>query len=80
MASHWPTHVSMESQRQMVTPLLRSIKKVLFFAVPVGALAGVVIASHCGQQASYGLLVGGIGPLTLALALDQYLNRDTENR
>ncbi|MNN68064.1 hypothetical protein D3C81_1837400 [compost metagenome] len=64
----------------MVTPLLRYTKKALFFAVPVTAIAGLVVAEHTGQSSAYGLLLGGIGPLTLALALDHYLNRDTETR
>lgn len=64
----------------MVTSLLRYTKKALFFAIPVAALAGYVVAPNFDMSASHGLFFGGLGPLTLALAIDQYLNRDTANR
>jgi hypothetical protein len=64
----------------MVTPLLRYTKKVLFLTIPVAAVAGYVVAEHFEMQGSHGLLFGGLGPLTLALAIDHYLNRDTANR
>lgn len=70
----------MEPQEQMGIPLLRYTKKALFLAFPIAAVTGAVIAERSQLSIAYGLFVGGIGPLTLALALDHYLDRDTEIR
>lgn len=72
-------HALLEPQTQMVTTiLLKTVKKALFFTIPVTAIAGNVVAGSNGYNPAYGLLIGGLGPLALALFVDWHLSRNSE--
>lgn len=59
------------------TILLRVIRKVAIFSVPVAAVAGSVIAPEYSWTSVEGLVVGVLAPLSVALAIDEVLLRRT---